>query len=82
MKKVIIRGVYAVGMSHYGSGGSLAIGEQHELRRDADNRHDKNAVAVLYNGKKVASLKRDAARFFAKVMDLHLASCFQGQIRN
>ena len=48
----------------------LKVGERYEIRRDQDNPHDRNAVAVILDGVKVASLKRDSAVFLAKIMDL------------
>ncbi|XP_070560247.1 beta-galactoside alpha-2,6-sialyltransferase 2-like [Ptychodera flava] len=55
-KKVILRGLLAVGMRHYGIGRSLGIGEVFELTRDAARMYDRNAVSITLGGIKVASL--------------------------
>ena len=62
---VIVFGIYAVGMRHYGNS-SLVVGEVYLLRRDRDrdNPHDANAVAVVERApgrRKRASIQRGHA---------------------
>ena len=67
--KVFLYGLLAVGMRHYGNSG-LVVGEGYYLRRDRDNPHDENAVAIVdRSGRKKASLKRDAATVVAGLFD-------------
>ena len=67
--KVLIEGVLAVGLRHYAND-DLIIGARYTLRRDFNNSHDFNAVAITDNdGRKKASLKRDAARLMSKLME-------------
>ena len=59
----------------YGSS-TLVVGEGYRLRRDRDNPHDSNAVAVvgIAISRKQASLKRDHAGMMAAVFDAGLIS--------
>ena len=69
--KVIIFGISAVGMRHYGSS-SLVVGEAYLLRRDRHNPHDANAVAVVERApghRKRASVQRGHAAIIAGLFD-------------
>ena len=67
--KVFIDGILAVGMRHYDND-DLAVGARYILQHSCSNRRDFNAVAAIGSeGKKKASLKRDAARLLSKWMD-------------
>lgn len=46
MKNVIIKGVYAVGMHHWGQR-SLQIDDVLYVKNEPDNHFDKNAVAIF-----------------------------------
>ncbi len=68
MKNVIIKPVYAVGMSHYGPK-ELRVGGIFQAKREINNTHDVNAVALYDGPRKVAYLKRHSALLIAKLMD-------------
>ena len=69
--KVTIFGIYAVGMRHYGNS-SLVVGEAYLLKRDRDNPHDDNAVAVVERApgrRKWASIQSGHAAIIAGLFD-------------
>ena len=78
MPKVVIHGIMAVGMLHYD--GLLTQGGAYRLKREEDNPHDSNAVAIveLQNSAEarhnLGHLKRDAARLLSEVIDARLSS--------
>ena len=69
--KVIIFGISAVGMPHYGNS-SLVVGEAYLLTRDRDNPHDANAVAVVERApgrRKRASIQRGHVAIISRLFD-------------
>lgn len=67
MKNVIIRGVYAVGMHHWGSR-SLTIDEVLYLKHEPENIYDKHAVAICSDKdkrKRCAYLRKKDAEFIS-----------------
>jgi hypothetical protein len=59
---VVFIGIHICGMHHYGRS-RFDIGESFHLRREPDNKHDANSIAVLDEGRTVAHINGcDAAK--------------------
>jgi hypothetical protein len=60
------------GFAHYAAGEvwpRLRIGDALELRREADNPHDPNAVALAWRGRKLGYVPRSANAALARGLD-------------
>ena len=66
---IIVDGLYAVGMHHWGSS-RLQVGAAYKLRREPENRWDSNAIAVYDGSRRVAYLARAYALRLTRVLDV------------
>lgn len=67
MSQLVIKDFWAVGMHHHGHR-QLANGEGYQLKFEANNPYDVNAIAVIDHGRTFAYLKRDNAFVVAKLI--------------
>ena len=66
---IIVDGLYAVGMHHWGSS-RLQVRAAYKLRREPVNRWDSNAIAVYDGSRRVAYLARAYALRLTRVLDV------------
>jgi hypothetical protein len=65
---VVFIGIHICGMHHYGRP-RFDIGESFHLRREPDNKHDANSIAVLDEGRTVAHINGCDAAKLAPILD-------------
>lgn len=66
---MILKGMFAVGMRHYGPS-SLPINQRLAIVREGQNKYDRNACAVQdNNGRVLAYLERSSAQKIAGLID-------------
>lgn len=74
MKNVIIKGVYAVGMHHWGQR-SLQIDDVLYVKNEPDNHFDKNAVAIFKDREmtnRCAYLQKKYAKVLVRLFEENL----------
>ena len=70
--RILVQSSPLAGSQYYGLATlapQIAVGDELELRREADNKHDANAVLVLWRGHKLGYLPRRENRSVAQAMD-------------
>ena len=70
--RILVQSSPLAGSQYYGLNATAAqmkVGDELELRREAENKHDPNAVLVLWLGEKLGYLPRRENRSVAKAMD-------------
>ena len=70
--RILVQSSSLAGSQYYGLAtlaAQMKVGDELELRREADNKHDPKAVLVLWRGEKLGYLPRRENRSVAKAMD-------------
>jgi hypothetical protein len=70
--RILVQSSPLAGSQYYALGtlaAQMKVGDELQLRREPDNRHDPHAVLVLWRGEKLGYLPRKENRAVAKAMD-------------
>ena len=70
--KILVQSSPLAGSQYYGAKrlrGEIRVGDRLTLTREADNRHDRNAVRVDWNGQKLGYVPRAENRAVAQALD-------------
>ena len=70
--KILVQSSPLAGSQYYGANrvwGEIRIGDRLSLAREQDNRHDRNAVRVEWNGQKLGYVPRAENRAVAQALD-------------
>ena len=70
--KILVQSSPLAGSQYYGAKrlrGEIRVGDHLALTREADNRHDRNAVRVDWNGQKLGYVPRAENRAVAQALD-------------
>ena len=70
--KILVQSSPLAGSQYYGAKrlrGEIRVGDHLTLTREADNRHDRNAVRVDWNGQKLGYVPRAENRAVAQALD-------------
>ena len=70
--KILVQSSPLAGSQYYSANrvwGEIRIGDRLSLAREADNRHDRNAVRVEWNGQKLGYVPRAENRAVAQALD-------------